>query len=117
MSERIRRAGQVAWAVVGLAALLALVGLVGWAVRVVWPPLILAAAIVFLLNPIVSALQRRRVPRLAGTALSYLGFFAVVTLVGLIVVPLAADQTEDFAEQAPLVRADLERWINDLSER
>ena len=117
MSERIRRAGQVAWAVVGLVALLALVGLVGWAVRVVWPPLILAGAIVFLLNPAVTALARRHVPRLAGTALSYLAFFAGVTLVGLIVVPLAADQTEDLAAEAPRVRADIERWINDRAEQ
>ncbi|MDQ3304910.1 MAG: AI-2E family transporter [Actinomycetota bacterium] len=117
MSERIGRAGQVAWAVVGLAALLALVVLVGWSIRVVWPPLILAAAIVFLLNPIVTALQQRGVPRLAGTALSYLAFFAAVTLIGLVVVPLAADQAEDLAAEAPLVRADVERWINDLSER
>ncbi|MDQ3353527.1 MAG: AI-2E family transporter, partial [Actinomycetota bacterium] len=117
MSERIGRAGQMAWAVVGLAALLALVVLVGWSIRVVWPPLILAAAIVFLLNPIVTALQRRGVPRLAGTALSYLAFFAAVTLIGLVVVPLAAGQAEDLADEAPLVRADVERWINDLSER
>ncbi len=117
MSERIRRAGQVAWAVVGLAALLALVGLVGWSIRVVWPPLILAGAIVFLLNPAVTALQRRHIPRLAGTALAYLGFFASVALVGLIVVPLAADQTEDLAAEAPRVRADIERWINDRAEQ
>jgi len=117
MSERIRRAGQVAWAMVGLAALLALVGLVGWSIRVVWPPLILAGAIVFLLNPAVTALQRRHVPRVAGTALSYLAFFAGVGLVGLVVVPLAADQAEDRAEQLPTLRGNVERWIDDRAEQ
>ncbi len=117
MSERIRRAGQVAWAVVGLAALLALVGLVGWSIRVVWAPVILAGAIVFLLNPAVTGLERRHVPRLAGAALSYVGFFAGVALVGLIVVPLAADQTQELADEAPRVRSDIERWINDRAEQ
>ncbi|HEV2811090.1 MAG TPA: AI-2E family transporter [Acidimicrobiales bacterium] len=113
MSERIRRAGQVAWALVGLTALLALVVLVGWSIRVVWPPLILAGAIVFLLNPAVTALQRRRVPRVAGTTLSYLAFFAGVGLVGLIVAPLGADQTEDLAAELPRLQANVERWVND----
>ena len=117
MTERIRRAGQVAWAVVGLAALLTLLGVIGWWIRVVWPPLILAGAIVFLLNPGVSALHRRRVPRLAGTALSYLAFFAVVSLAVLIVAPLAIDQTDDFSDELPRVRADVERWINDRAEQ
>ncbi|MDQ3461975.1 MAG: AI-2E family transporter [Actinomycetota bacterium] len=117
MSERIRRAGQVAWAMVGLAALLALVGLVGWSIRVVWPPLILAGAIVFLLNPAVTALQRRHVPRVAGTARSYLAFFAGVGLVGLVVVPLAADQAEDFADELPTLRDNVERWIDDRAEQ
>lgn len=117
MNERIRRAGQVAWAMVGLAALLALVALVGWSIRVVWPPLILAGAIVFLLNPAVTALQRRGVPRVAGTILSYLAFFAGVGLVGLVVAPLAADQTEDLGAELPMLQANVERWINDRAEQ
>jgi len=117
MSQRIRRAGQVAWAMVGLAVLLAVVGLVGWSIRVVWPPLILAGAIVFLLNPAVTALQRRGVPRIAGAILSYLAFFAGVGLVGLVVAPLAADQTEDLGQELPTLRANVERWINDRAEQ
>ncbi|HEV2071808.1 MAG TPA: AI-2E family transporter [Acidimicrobiales bacterium] len=116
MRERIRRAGQVAWALVGLTAVLALVALAAWSIRVVWPPLILAGAIVFLLNPAVTALQRRRVPRVAGATLSYLAFFAGVGLVGLIVAPLAADQTEDLADELPRLRANVERWVNDRAE-
>lgn len=102
---------------VGLAGLVALVGLVAWWVRVVWPPLILAGAIVFLLNPGVSALHRRGVPRVAGTAFSYLAFFAVVTLVVLIVAPLAVGQAAALDDELPMVRADIERWINDRAEQ
>ena len=117
MSERIRGAGQVAWAMVGLAALVALVALVAWYVRVVWPPLILAGAIVFLLNPGVTALHRRGLPRVAGTAMCYLAFFVVLGLAVLIVAPLAADQAQGLDEELPNVRADVERWINDRAEQ
>lgn len=44
-TERVRRAGQVAWAAVGVAALIAVIGIVLWTVRVVFPPLVFAAAI------------------------------------------------------------------------
>ena len=112
-TDRIRRAGQVAWALVGLVALLVVVGSVAWFVRVIWPPLILAGAIVFLLNPIVTVLHDKRVPRAAGAGLTYLGFFAIVGLVLLIMVPLAADQARELDDELPEVRSDVERWIND----
>jgi len=103
----------MAWAVVGLAALLAVLGVVAWYLRVIWPPLILAGAIVFLLNPIVTALHDRRVPRAAGAGLAYLGFFAVVGMAGLVIYPLAAGQAEDLADEWPEVREDVEKWIDD----
>jgi predicted PurR-regulated permease PerM len=116
-ADRLRRAGLVAWSVVGLAALLALVVAVAWFIRIIWPPLLLAGAIVFLLNPVVTALQGRHVPRAMGTGLTYLGFFAVVGLAGLVMVPLATEQAEDLSDELPQVRRDIERWINDRAEQ
>ncbi len=117
MIERIRRAGSVSWALCGVTAVVALLGLVVYVFRVVWPPLILAAAIVFLLNPIVTRLQERHVPRALGTAVSYLGVLAVLVLVGLLVAPLATRQYDDLAERWPELRDDLEEQIDDLAER
>jgi predicted PurR-regulated permease PerM len=117
MVDRIRRAGAVCWAVCGVAAVVALVGLVAWVFRVIWPPLILAGAIVFLLNPVVTRLQRRHLPRVLGTAVSYLGVAAVVALVVILVAPLATRQYDDLAEEWPELRRDLADSIDDLSER
>jgi predicted PurR-regulated permease PerM len=97
MVERIRRAGTVCWAVCGVAAVIALLGLVAWVFRVVWPPLILAGAIVFLLNPVVTRLQARHIPRALGTGLSYLAVVALTVLVVLLVAPLATRQYDDLA--------------------
>jgi predicted PurR-regulated permease PerM len=117
MVERIRRAGAVCWALCGLAAVIVLLGIVAWVLRVIWPPLILAGAIVFLLNPIVTGLQHRHIPRALGTGLSYLGVAAIITLAVLIVAPLATRQYDDLAAEWPELRQDLEDSINDLSER
>ena len=117
MMDRIRRAGAVSWAVCGIAALIVLLGVVGWVVRVIWPPLILASAIVFLLNPIVSRLQERHIPRALGTALAYLGVLAVVVLTVLLVAPLATRQYDELADEWPELKADLEEQVDDLAER
>ena len=117
MIDRIRRAGAVSWALCGVAALVALLGLVAWVFRVIWPPLILAGAIVFLLNPVVTRLQHRHIPRVLGTAFSYLGVAAVITIVVLLVAPLATSQYDELAEEWPELRRDLEQTVDDLSER
>jgi predicted PurR-regulated permease PerM len=101
----------------GVAAVVVLIGFVAWVFRVIWPPLILAGAIVFLLNPIVTRLQHRHLPRVLGTAVAYLGVAAGFTIVGLIVVPLASRQYDDLAAQWPELRADLEDSIDDLAAR
>jgi predicted PurR-regulated permease PerM len=117
VSQRIRRAGQVSWALVGIAALVALLVLVAWAIRVVWPPLILAGAIVFVLNPIVTRLHRRGFPRALGTALTYLSIALFLVLLGLLITPLVSRQSEQFSQEWPQIRRDVERTIDDWAER
>jgi predicted PurR-regulated permease PerM len=117
VNERIRRAGAVAWAVVGIAALVALVGLFAWVVRVIWPPLILAGAIVFILNPVVTRLQSRGLPRAIATGLSYLGVLALIGVTVLLVYPLARDQGKQLGDDWPEIRHDLQHRLDDLAEQ
>jgi predicted PurR-regulated permease PerM len=112
-TESIRRAGSVAWALVGLAAAVAVVGWVAWKVAVIFPPLILAGAIVFILNPFITLLQRRGIPRLAGVALTYLGFMGVAVIIGLLMFPAVHDQQQNLSERWPTIRTKMERWIDD----
>jgi predicted PurR-regulated permease PerM len=112
MTDHLRRAGQVAWAGVGLALLLAIVGLVLWQVRVIFPPLILAGAIVFLLNPVVTRLQRHHVPRAGGAAIAYLGVIGIIGTSGLLLAPLVSDQAGQLRDDWPSIKARSERWID-----
>lgn len=116
MTERLRRAGQLSWSLVGVAVLLAVIGMVLWTVRVIFPPLLLAGAIVFLINPIVTRLQRRRVPRALGAGLAYLSVVAVVVLAGLLVYPLVADQAGELRDDWPEIQEKAERWIDERAE-
>jgi predicted PurR-regulated permease PerM len=116
MVERIRRAGTVCWAVCGVAAVIGLIGVVAYVFRVIWPPLILAGAIVFLLNPVVTRLQARHLPRALGTALSYLTVVGLTVLVVLLVAPLATDQYDELAGEWPDIRTDIEQQVDDWAE-
>ena len=116
MTERLRRAGQLSWALVGVAALLGVVAVVLWTFRVILPPLILAGAIVFLMNPVVTRLSRRRVPRAAGAAIAYLAVVGVVVLAGVLLSPLVADQSRELRGEWPEIRAKAERWIDARAE-
>jgi predicted PurR-regulated permease PerM len=115
MTDGIRRAGQVAWALTGMAVVLALLLYLGWVIRVVWPPLILAGAIVFLLNPIVTALHKRHVPRALGTGMTYLGGIGVVVLLGFLIAPQVRTQWDELADDWPQLREEIEDWVDDKS--
>jgi predicted PurR-regulated permease PerM len=115
--ERIRRAGQVSWALVGLAAVVAVLGIVFWTVRIIWPPLILAGAIVFVLHPVVTRIQRRGIPRVVAVALTYLGILLGFVLIGLSIAPLATSQADEFADDWPDIREDVEETIDEWAER
>ena len=114
--ERIRQAGTVAWAFTGMAVMVALVLFLGYTVRVIFPPLVLAGVIVFLLNPVVTALQRRHVPRALGTAATYLGVAGVVVLGGVLIAPQARTQWNELAEDWPDLRDKVEKWVDDRAE-
>jgi predicted PurR-regulated permease PerM len=109
----VRQAGQVAWAIVGITAVLVIVGVVADQLQVIFPPLVLAGAIVFLLNPIVTRLQHRGIPRAAGAGLAYLGVLAVISGSVVLLAPIAANQVDDLSKDFPTIKARVERWIDD----
>ncbi len=114
--DRVRRAGSIAWALVGLAVVIAIVAWLSVKVAVIFPPLILAGALVFILNPLISFLHRRRVPRAAGVGLTYLAFLGTVTLIGFVMLPAVRDQAENLSDNWPSIRLKMERWVDDRAE-
>jgi predicted PurR-regulated permease PerM len=74
-------------------------------IRVVVVPLAVAMVIVYLLNPIVSALEGRGVPRVWGTLLTYLVFLTIVGVALRFLVPMLASQVSSFASTLPRLLA------------
>jgi predicted PurR-regulated permease PerM len=107
---RSARWGIVAWATIGVLVLAVFFfRYVVYPVRIIFPPLVLALIGLYLLNPIVSALERRGIARIWGTLLTYLVGVAIVGTALTFTVPLVADQVQEFARSAP-------RLINQVAE-
>lgn len=86
-----------------------------WAVaKAVLTPFIFAVIIAYLLNPIVSYLQNRKVPRGIAVVVIYTFFslFLIVTLMN--VVPAFISQAKDLTEHLPGLIQTYETWLNEL---
>lgn len=100
-SDGIRRAGIIAWSLLGI---ILVAGIFLWTLnllRDVFPPLALALILVLLLNPMVTALERRGVRRGLGTAAIYLLFIATVALAASLLFPPLGRQINQLFERAP----------------
>src|SRR3712207_3587812 len=62
---------------------------------------VVAAVIALILNPMVSVLQRGRLPRGLAVAIVYVGFFALVATAGLVLANPIADQVSAFQRDVP----------------
>lgn len=99
----LRRLGVAAWSLLGT---LLLLGVLGWILLRVWiivPPIVLAIAVVYVLNPVVTALGNRGIARWIGSCLSYLALLGVLTLVGFLVIPSIAEQGGELADDFPAI--------------
>jgi predicted PurR-regulated permease PerM len=116
-SENLRRTAFFIWALVGA-------GVLGWgvlklvgAVEIIWLPLIFAAGLVLLLNPLVEFLVRRRTPRVVAAFLA-LGFLIGLIVVGIVLLaPVVREQAAQFATSLPNLWNNIIVWVNDLGER
>lgn len=97
----LRQAGLAAWSILGVLFLVVVVAWAMFQVRTIFPPLILAFAIVFLLNPMVMKMERRGIPRVWGTFAIYLVFLSVIVLMGMLLVPAIAAQISEFTNAFP----------------
>jgi predicted PurR-regulated permease PerM len=91
-----------------------LVALALWLARSALPVFAIAIALAFLLDPPVTALHRRGVPRLAGILLVYVAVAAAVIGLGSLLLPPLFDQLRRFLEQLPTLAAQFVAWEEGL---
>jgi predicted PurR-regulated permease PerM len=112
---RAARWGIVAWAAIGL-LLVAYFAYryVLYPVRIIFPPLVVALIMLYLLNPVVSAMERRGVRRGWGALLVYLLFLGVVGTGLFFLVPLVVEQVNGFVEAAPSIFREVGRGFQEF---
>ncbi|MEN8041739.1 MAG: AI-2E family transporter [Actinomycetota bacterium] len=99
--DTVRRVGIFAWSMVGLMLLVMAAFYVLVEGRVIFAPLLLAIVIIYILNPMVSWLAGRGVPRVIGAILGFLVFFSALSLLAVVIFPDIRSQTESFIETFP----------------
>jgi predicted PurR-regulated permease PerM len=112
---RLQRATYRVWLGVGVIVLVAVaMRLLYRPIAVVLAPILVAVILVYLFNPIVTALERRRIPRLLGTAVTYLTIGSIAFAAGTLLLPRLGTQLTNFAEQAPELGLELKQQANDV---
>lgn len=115
-TEGMRRIGFFVWATLGVVALFWVLLLAADSVRIIWLPLAFAGGLTLLLNPIVNALERMRVPRVAGSVFAFMVAASVVAATVVLLVPAIREQGADFAEALPNLYDNLVEWLRASSE-
>jgi len=116
-SDRLRQAALIVWIAVGTVALAYVALIVAGSVRIIWLPIAFAAGIVFLLEPAVEAFERLRIPRIAGTILSFLILAALVVASIALVYPPVQQQAIELGQQLPELYLEVINWLRDAGAR
>jgi predicted PurR-regulated permease PerM len=101
--------------------MITLVAFLLWSARGAMPAFFIGLALVFVLDPAVTALARRGMPRWAGVVVMYVALVAVVYGLVAYALPPISRQSREFIQQLPELIAALgeieqnvERWYRDL---
>jgi len=109
----LRDLGLLAWFLVGVALLL--VGLV-WLLGLtstITVPVVLGAILATVAGPLVSALQRRGLPRAAGAAVVLLGLIVIAAVIALMVFGGIYEQSDQIKASASEALDKVQQWMND----
>lgn len=84
--------------------------------KTITAPFLIAMIIAYVLNPIVSLLNDRKVPRTIAVLLIYAVFIISVTVILMNVIPMLMEQLEQLNKQMPHINAKAENLIDGISE-
>lgn len=115
-TDRMRRAALTVWTIIGA---FVIIGVVAWAaneVRIIWLPLVFAAGLVIILDPIASAVERAGIPRIVGTVFAFVVFTGFLVAIGFLAVPTIQAQAADFGQRLPVLYDDTIELLQDTGD-
>ena len=110
----VRRVGIFSWSMIGLMLLVVAAFYALVEGRVILAPLLLAVVVVYILNPLVTWLSGRGVPRVFGAILGFLIFFSGLALLAVLIFPDVKSQAEGFIETFPSLYDDTTADVESL---
>ncbi len=99
--KNIKNIGIFSWSIIGFLLIAALFFYIVYLIKIAIIPLILAVAIVCLLSPLVSLLQKK-MRRIFAVAITYVIFTGIIFVIFFFIIPAIIDQFETFIERFPL---------------
>jgi predicted PurR-regulated permease PerM len=115
-TERVRRAALIVWTIIGA---FVIAGVVAWAanqVRIIWLPLVFAAFLVIVLDPIASSVQRAGIPRVIGTTFAFVVLTGFLVAIGFLAVPTIQEQAADFGARLPVLYDETIAFLQETGE-
>ena len=110
------RAGAISWALIGMLVLAyVFVRYLVAPLSVLFAPLVVAGIIVYILNPVVSWMQAKGVPRAISVAFVYLLFVGAIVLLLSWLIPMLVSQITGFVDQAPEYTQRIVDRLNEFS--
>lgn len=79
-------------------------------------PFVIALVISYILNPIVTMLHKRKMPRTVAVLLIYTVFAVIISVVVLNLVPMFVKQTKELKEHYPRMSIQAQQWTEDLKD-
>ena len=102
-ADRVRRAALTVWTIIGAFVIIGVVAWVANQVRIIWLPLVFAAGLVIILDPIASSVQRAGIPRIIGTIFAFVVLAGFLVAIGFLAVPTVQEQAADFGARLPVL--------------
>ena len=110
----LRDLGLLAWFLVGVSILL--IGLIFLAglMQTIVEPVLVGLILATVAGPLVSKMQRKRIPRAAGAAIVLLSLLALGALIFLLVFGGIYEQSDEIKASAQEAADKIEGWVNDV---
>ena len=88
--------------------------IVAGSIRVIWLPVVFGAGIVFLLEPVVRAFERMRLPRPVAAVLALLALIALILATVALVLPTIREQATEVGQRLPDLYLAGITWVRDV---
>lgn len=111
--ETIKKIGASCWSILGIVIVVGLFFYFLYLIRIAMIPLIIAAAIAYLLSPLVIMFQKK-LKKIWSVTVAYVIFLGIIFVTFFFITPIIVDQFNTFINNIPSYLKNLDRLVNNF---